>query len=395
MMMLNGLVLVILDYSQPENFALAMYSMFSNGVANSSSFDGIEIIAGTNQETMDNAIEALDKKLENYISLHKDWFDTTPRSGDPDPDAGLYPPPTKLFYMNADGEVDESKGILGAFNHTDNSVTSLAELISLSPDTGSAGAIEATLNNWDTASINEKLPIIQYFVHSELYEAVQGGMQSDSGIIHPDPVLNMFTSDNKKENPFIGSISSGSYAEDNFQEATFPLVQEFLAWEREGTVINDDSGYPFTGTQSLGTAFNAAPNQFQQILDLFLQHVEKNVPRYVEDNRSLVDLFSTDSVLPEQTGSNIESALYQDISSRSFDTISVTQNNLNRGISKLKNPVLIDMLNQTVIRNQEFPDYVENDKINVIHGFDPEKNDFVEDFPTLDIRDYELFFKTL
>ncbi len=395
-----------LDYSDPENFALAMFSMFTNGVTNNTSLVDIngdgnftqdELVNGTNLDTMNDAVEALDKKVEDYIEMHKLWYDTIPRSGTPDGDAGLYPPAFQLFYMNGAGEVDESKGLLGAFSLADNTVTSLAELISFSPDTPDIVTIENILNNWDTATTAEKLPIMKFFAHSELYSAVQGGMNADSGINHPNPILQQFTSDNRKTNPFVDFIATGSYAEDNYVEEKFPLLQDFLAWERDGTVIQDDEGFQFTGTQDLGKAFAPAtiPNQFQQILDLYLQHVEKNVPRYVEDNRTLIDLFASDSILPGQDLADVEKSLYQDINQKSFDTISATQNNLNRGISKVKDPALMDILNQTLIRRQEYPTYTESDKISVIHGFNPVQNDFVAGFPTMDIRDFDMFFKTL
>lgn len=395
-----------LDYSDPENFALAMFSMFTNGVTNNTSFVDIngdgnftqdELVNGTNLDTMNDAVEALDKKVEDYIEMHKLWYDTIPRSGTPDGDAGLYPPAFQLFYMNGAGEVDESRGVLGAFSLADDTVTSLAELISFSPDTPDVVTVENILNNWDTATTAEKLPIMKFFAHSELYSAVQGGMNADSGINHPNPILQQFTSDNRKTNPFVDFIATGSYAEDNYVEEKFPLLQDFLAWERDGTVIQDDEGFQFTGTQDLGKAFAPAttPNQFQQILDLYLQHVEKNVPRYVEDNRTLIDLFASDSILPGQDLADVEKSLYQDINQKSFDTISATQNNLNRGISKVKDPALMDILNQTLIRRQEHPTYTEGDKISVINGFNPVQNDFVAGFPTMDIRDFDMFFKTL
>lgn len=386
----------LLDYNDPENFALAMFSIFTNEITNNSSHDGTDYTFGTKVDTLDDAVSSLDKKIEDYIELHKKWYDTIPRKGEPDAAAGLYPPAFQLFYMNGAGEVDESKGVLGAFSLADENVTSLAELISFSPDTPDVVRVETILNNWDTATTAEKLPIMKFFAHSELYSAVQGGMNSDSGINHPNSVIHKFTSDNRKSNPFIDYVSTGSYADDNYQEEKFPLLQDFLAWERNGTVITDDSGYRFTGTQKLGDAFTTGvPNQFQQLLDLYLQHVEKNVPRYVEDNRTVLDLFASNSELPGQDGLNVETAIYKDIATKSYDTISVTQNNLNRGISKARDPVLIDMLNQTVVRMQEFPDYTEADKTNVINGFDPVKNDFVAGFPTLDIRDYDQYFKIL
>ncbi|NQY80330.1 MAG: hypothetical protein HRT47_08460 [Candidatus Caenarcaniphilales bacterium] len=438
-----------LDFSDKETLALAMYSILTLGASNDSknfdrNGDGLVDPGDVSSiNTLDDAFQALDNKISDFLYLSKDYYDLPPASreigGDPDND--IFPPSISLLYINSSGEIDESRGLFGSFNPSDPGITSLADLISLSPDVindlqslpliggfaaDSLLGINYILDNWNDPSITiqYKKPIMQYFVHSELYTNVASGLNTDAGISHPNSLINKFTSDNSSGNPFIGVITSGTPGDDDFREQRFPLLKDFLEWERNGvTQIVDDDGFIFTGPQELGKSFGGtSPNQFQQLLDLFLQHVEANVPRYIEDNRTILDLFATGSLvdLPNQEhgltnlnlpNAQVEQELYKSIKDKSIDALSASQNYLSRGIYKADSPILLDIFNQTLLRKQEYDSHTDSnpdagDEINLINsvndsgdivspGSEPEKNGFVANFPPLDIRDFDMYFKAM
>ena len=72
--------------------------------------------------------------------------------------------------------------------------------------------------------------------------------------------------------------------------------------------------------------------QMMQLMDLFLENFDITANRYVEDKRTLVDLFSGKLLTTTGENAEVQKTLFQNINSATKDISSQIKNTLTRGV---------------------------------------------------------------
>ena len=326
-----------------------------------------------NLATMAAAEEALKFQVGDYINTFKNWYDEPVATREAieefdlkvltDKDDDVFVPDLKLMHVNTvTGEVEEALGTFGAFDPNTNPMN-LAQFVqanTLDPILGtqySLTAINETLDNWDgtkpapapAPDPNIQQSIIDLYSHSFMYQSLQSRFASDSGIATKDIRMHNFIQEKDPNfNPFLiqtvttlpdGSSEFGSQA----------LFGDFLTWEATG-------GFPDGTADPNGTvAHLRGDNQFEKITDMFLEQFDIRSARYVEDNRTLVDLFTGN--LSQLSGDNtsLNDTLFASMRDVTGSIQSQTRNLLQRGIEdSLDNDFMMSLFDSTAVRPEDY-----------------------------------------
>jgi hypothetical protein len=180
------------------------------------------------------------------------------------------------------------------------------------------------------------------------------------------------------------------------------------------------------------TANTHVSNQMMQLMDLFLENFDITTNRYIEDKRTLIDLFSGKLLKTAGENAEVQKSLFQNISSATKDISSQIKNTLTRGIPEsAESQFTLDLFNQTAVRKEDYglspnpADPTKNflpsswanmkDKFlpamyyynpanptpvsgsdeanNTLNDTTIAKNGLPAGFPIMDVRDFDQFFK--
>ena len=334
-----------------------------------------------NMQTMTAAKESLDQQAALYILATREWYDADPadrESREDMPDFTLY-------------ESDGVGNVIGPIDF-DSDPRDLSEIIA---DNSSLDLTTANdvLNDWDNpAYSSEREEITKYYAQSLMFASMESSFASSSGIATKNIQMHNVIQDNDPStNPFLTDLG-----EDNVDVD----LNSFLAWE------------------SANVGHLRGTDQFSQLTDIFLENFDIRSPKYIEDNRTLVDLFTGKLNTAPGDNSALDETLFQSISDASNDITNQTRNLLTRGIDgSADNQLMLDLFNQTAVRVEDygpnyFPDNWENKKEQyepaiystitdisdpnyVETSFDPVEARLPTGFPVMDLRDFEEYFTIL
>ena len=387
-------------------------------------------IRAINTATAVSARNSLKNIAGNYFKDSTNWYNSFPRNLDPKALAPTPKPPAFLLGKSAGiGEIDYTNynGSYGAFKATDTG--SLASLIFDATDINAAD-FYLTLNNWGWDGITPSPgstgypaskddhdtnvdKITKYYTQSYISSSItstfgkkDAAISTKSFLIHE--ALNNL---NPSQNPYLQEVGG----EDDKDVVKF---KELLA---------DASGYLRSPENTVNTNVSI---QMMQLMDLFLENFDITANRYVEDKRTLVDLFSGKLLTTPGENAEVQKTLFQNINSATKDISSQIKNTLTRGIPEsAESQFTLDLFNQTAVRKEDYglspnpadpskhflPSSWENNKDkylpamyyynasathtitadeanNTLNGADA-KNGLPAGFPIMDVRDFDQFFK--
>ncbi|MFZ4085134.1 MAG: hypothetical protein ACOYK1_06320 [Vampirovibrionia bacterium] len=372
-----------------------------------------------NTATAESARNSLKNIAGNYFKDNEAWYNSFPRNLDPKALPPTPKPPAFLLSKSASGKIDYTlDGSYGAFKATDTG--NLASLISDATDIGTTD-VTATLKNWNlgpppgisamTHSSNIDR-ITKYYTQSYISSSItstfgkkDAAISTKSFLIHE--ALNNL---NPSQNPYLEEVGG----EDDKDVVKF------------NDLLADASGY----LRSPGNTANThVSNQMTQLMDLFLENFDIKTNRYVEDKRTLVDLFSGKLLKTAGENAEVQKTLFQNINSATKDISSQIKNTLTRGVpNSAESQFTLDLFNQTAVRKEDYglspnpadptqhflPSSWANNKDkylpamyyynplnpnpsgdaanNTLNGTDA-KNGLPAGFPIMDVRDFDQFFK--
>jgi hypothetical protein len=373
-------------------------------------------IRAINTATAESARNSLKNIAGNYFKDNEAWYNSFPRNLDPKALPPTPKPPAFLLSKSASGKIDYTlDGSYGAFKATDTG--NLASLISDATGIGTTD-VTATLKNWNlgpppgisamTHSSNID-KITKYYTQSYISGSItstfgkkDSAISTKSFLIHE--ALNNL---NPSQNPYLEEVGG----EDDKDVVKF------------NDLLSDASGY-------LRSPGNTANTQMMQLMDLFLENFDITANRYVEDKRTLVDLFSGKLLTTPGENAEVQKTLFQNINSATKDISSQIKNTLTRGIPEsAESQFTLDLFNQTAVRKEDYglspnpadpskhflPSSWENNKDkylpamyyyklgttptigsdeanNTLNGTNA-KNGLPAGFPIMDVRDFDQFFK--
>ena len=92
-----------------------------------------------------------------------------------------------------------------------------------------------------------------------------------------------------------------------------------------------------------------------QLMDMFLENFDISSARYVEDKRTLVDLFTGKLVNAAGDNKELTKLLFQNISDAANDIAAQSKNILTRGVADaVENQFMLDLFNQTALRKEDY-----------------------------------------
>ncbi len=370
--------------------------------------DTANALRAANEQMMNNALTALEQQTYDYLISSKAWYDSAPPRN-VNSAVSPAPPSFLLSKMNAAGTIDYSNydGNYGTFDPS--STDNLASLIASGTGLSTAQVID-TLNNWTNAAYQANVnKITAYYTQSYLNASIASSFpQEDSSLATKNFFLhNAFSNKEPGDNPYLTSDKVLK-----FDQVLTDIPADYLR-APENT--------PVTGIST----------QMMQLMDMFLENFDISSARYVEDKRTLVDLFTGKLVNAAGDNKELTKLLFQNISDAADDIAAQSKNILTRGVADaVENQFMLDLFNQTALRKEDYglspnpadptqsflPSYwadkkdkffpahyyfdpvsayapTDLDKAN--HNFDPTKNGLPTDFPIMDLRDFNEFFKAI
>lgn len=349
----------------------------------------------------------------NYFTDSKAWYDSVPAPSRNLSTANLPTPPSFFLSKSTSGTINYSNydGSYGVFKPTEpGTLTSL-----ISDATGlSASDVNSTLTNWNTTANPDYVDkITKYYTQSYINASItstfgkkDAAISTKSFLIH-EALNNLEPS----QNPYL-------------QEAGDKDVVKFDKLLSDVT----PSGYLRSSGNPTGTYMS---NQMTQLMDLFLENFDITASRYVEDKRTLVDLFSGKLLKTAGENTEVQKTLFQNINSATKDITSQIKNALTRGIAEsAESQFTLDLFNQTAVRKEDYglspnpadttkhflpsgwantkdkflpamyyynpannpPISGSDEANNTLNGTDA-KNGLPAGFPIMDVRDFDQFFK--
>ncbi|NBV98953.1 MAG: hypothetical protein EBR67_05515, partial [Proteobacteria bacterium] len=324
----------------------------------------------------------------------------------------------------------------GAFKATDTG--SLADLISQATgiDTNDVTAIIENWNwNWngvdaiptgiDKLTFDDNVEkITKYYTQSYISASItstfgkkDAAISTKSFLIHE--ALNNL---NPLQNPYLEEVGG----EDDKDVVKTPTSKK-LKVVKFDKLLKDTSGYLRSSGNPTQTYMS---NQMMQLMDLFLENFDITANRYVEDKRTLVDLFSGKLLTTTGENAEVQKTLFQNINSATKDISSQIKNTLTRGVpNSAESQFTLDLFNQTAVRKEDYglspnpadltqhflPSSWANNKDkylpamyyynanpnhtitadeanNTLNGTNA-KNGLPAGFPIMDVRDFDQFFK--
>ena len=376
-------------------------------------------IRAINTATAVSARNSLKNIAGSYFKDSTNWYNSFPRNLDPKALAPTPKPPAFLLGKSNNGEINYSNydGSYGAFKATDTG--SLADLIFQATGINAAEATALIANwNWsgtlpapagiNALTFNDNVDkITKYYTQSYISSSItstfgkkDSAISTKSFLIHE--ALNNL---NPLQNPYL-------------EEAGDKDVVKF------DKLLTDTSGY-------LRSAQDPANNQMMKLMDLFLENFDITANRYVEDKRTLVDLFSGKLLTTTGENAEVQKSLFQNVRSATKDISSQIKNTLTRGIPEsAESQFTLDLFNQTAVRKEDYglspnpadptknflPSSWANNKdkyLPAMYYYNPAnpypisgsdeanntlngtnaKNGLPAGFPIMDVRDFDQFFK--
>jgi hypothetical protein len=390
------------------------------GQYNSSAPSAVRTI---NNQTAATARNNLKNIAGSYFQNSQAWYNSpAPRNA-----GSLTPPAFLLSKSTGIGEIDYTNynGSYGAFKATDTG--SLASLISDATGIGTTD-VTAIIANWNwngvgapptginALTFNDNIDkITKYYTQSYISASItstfgkkDSAISTKSFLIHE--ALNNL---DPLQNPYL-------------EEAGDKDVVRF------DKLLTDTSGY----LRSPGdTANTHVSDQMMRLMDLFLENFDITANRYVEDKRTLVDLFSGKLLKTAGENAEVQKSLFQNINSATKDISSQIKNTLTRGIPEsAESQFTLDLFNQTAVRKEDYglspipaaladldpskhflPSSWANNKdkfLPAMYYYNPSnltpsgdeanntlnditiaKNGLPAGFPIMDVRDFDQFFK--
>jgi hypothetical protein len=369
-----------------------------------------------NNATAEKALTSLKNIAGSYFTDSIAWYDSPlPRNLNPN---ATPKPPAFLLSKSTNGTIDYSTydGSYGAFKATDPGT--LAQLIFQA--TGiPVGDVNNTITNWNTlppgnANVEK---ITKYYTQSYISSSITSSF-------------------GKKD----AALSTKNFLIHEALNNLDPLQNPYLEEAGDTDVVKFDSllaevapsGYLRSSEDPTNTHMS---NQMTQLMDLFLENFDIKTNRYVEDKRTLVDLFSGKLLKTAGENAEVQKSLFQNINSATKDLSSQVKNTLTRGIpNPAESQFTLDLFNQTAVRKEDYglspipaaladldpskhflPSSWANNKDkflpamyyynplnlnpsgdeanNTLNDITIAKNGLPAGFPIMDVRDFDQFFK--
>ena len=369
-------------------------------------------IRNLNNITAQAARNNLKSIAGNYFTESKAWYDSVPAPSRNLSTANLPTPPSFFLSKSTNGTINYSNydGSYGVFKPTEPGT--LTSLISDATDL-SASDVDSTLTNWNTtANPNYVDRIIQYYTQSYLNASITSTFGKKDAAISTKNFLIHEALNNLDplQNPYL-------------QEAVDPDDKDVVKFDK---LLLDvaPSGYLRSSADPTATYMS---NQMTQLMDLFLENFDITASRYVEDKRTLVDLFSGKLLKTAGENTEVQKTLFQNINSATKDITSQIKNALTRGIAEsAESQFTLDLFNQTAVRKEDYglsPNPADTTKHFLPSGWantkdkflpamyyynlenptpsgdeanytlNSSKNGLPAGFPIMDVRDFDQFFK--
>jgi hypothetical protein len=379
-------------------------------------------VRSANDLTAESARNNLKNIAGTYFTDSQAWYNSpAPRNA-----SNLTPPAFFLGKSTSIGEINYSNydGSYGAFKATDTG--SLADLISQATGINTTD-VTATLSNWTWDGFTLPQP--------------PGSLNGATHSVNVDKITKYYTQSyisasmtstfGKKDS----AISTKNFLIHEALNNLDPLQNPYLKEAGDKDVIKFDkllNEVPLGYLRSPGdTANTHVSNQMMQLMDLFLENFDITTNRYIEDKRTLVDLFSGKLLTTTGENAEVQKSLFQNISSATKDISSQIKNTLTRGIPEsAESQFTLDLFNQTAVRKEDYglspnpadpsehflPSYWANNKdkfLPAMYYYNPAnptpvsgsdeanntlngtnaKNGLPAGFPIMDLRDFDQFFK--
>jgi hypothetical protein len=362
-----------------------------------------------NLTTMYKAEKRLEDRAKSYFSVAQAWYDTPPGPAR----SGLTAPSFPLSRVNGTSGINYGQnsaplstyGVVRA-DESDNFNSLISAATGLSIPTFDVW--------WEGASPANKEAVIKYYMHSSLNYSITSGFAGD------DPQF-------RTKNPMLYASLK------NKNDPSSPYVVNWAEAENGAKTLK--FGNILTNMAAANYLRPPVADQFFQLTDLFLESFDITTPRYVKDQRTLIDVLTGN--LNIDPNSSIDKILFNNLNEISQNIGIQAQNFLRRGIpAALNSKFSIELFNHTAVRKEDYglspipdqpdstflPSYWENrkeqffpafyyyDAVNNSYtppiddpneedmknnNFDPEANGLPSGFPIMDIRDFDLFFKAL
>ena len=391
--------------------AIAITQQKLVGSITSADSDSIRTLNNITAQAARNNLKSI---AGNYFKESRAWYESVPAPSRNLSTANLPTPPSFFLSKSTNGTINYSNydGSYGVFKPTEpGTLTSL-----ISDATGlSASDVDSTLTDWNNPANSDYVDkITKYYTQSY----INASITSTFG---------------KKD----AAISTKNFliheALNNLDPLQNPYLQE--AGDRKIVVKFDKllsdvtpSGYLRSSADPTATYMS---NQMTQLMDLFLENFDITASRYVEDKRTLVDLFSGKLLTSSGENTEVKKMLFQNINSATKDITSQIKNALTRGIAEsAESQFTLDLFNQTAVRKEDYglspnpadttkhflpsswantkdkflpamyyynlannpPISGSDEANNTLNGTDA-KNGLPAGFPIMDVRDFDQFFK--
>jgi hypothetical protein len=396
-------------------FDMVAIAITQQKLVGSVTFADSNSIRNLNNITAQAARNSLKSIAGNYFTESKAWYDSVPAPSRNLSTASLPTPPSFFLSTSTNGTINYSNydGSYGVFKPTEpGTLTSL-----ISNATGlSTADVNATLTNWNTtANPNYVERITQYYTQSYINASITSTFGKKDAAISTKNFLIHEALNNLEpsQNPYIQEV-------DDPATKGKKIVVEF------DKLLGDvaPSGY-------LRSSVDPVNTQMTQLMDLFLENFDITASRYVEDKRTLVDLFSGKLLKTAGENTEVQKTLFQNINSATKDITSQIKNALTRGIAEsAESQFTLDLFNQTAVRKEDYglspnpadpsehflpnawantkdkflpamyyynpannPPISGSDEANNTLNGPAAKNGLPAGFPIMDVRDFDQFFK--
>lgn len=393
------------------------------GQYNSSAPSAVRTI---NNQTAATARNNLKNIAGSYFQNSQAWYDSgTPRNLD----ANTVPkPPSFLLSKSNNGEINYNNydGSYGAFKAADTGT--LGSLIFQATGINATEA-NAIIANWNwngtlpaPAGINALTfsdnvdKITKYYTQSYISASItstfgkkDSAISTKSFLIH-EALNNLDPS----QNPYLEEAGDKDV-----------VKKDVVKFDK---LLADTSGYLRSAEDTPNTHVS---DQMMKLMDLFLENFDITANRYVEDKRTLVDLFSGKLLTTTGENAEVQKSLFQNVRSATKDISSQIKNTLTRGIPEsAESQFTLDLFNQTAVRKEDYglspnpadptknflPSFWANNKdkyLPAMYYYNPAnltpandsdeakntlngtnaKNGLPAGFPIMDVRDFDQFFK--
>ena len=370
-------------------------------------------IRRANERTMQAAERSLAIQTKEYLEANLPWYNSPNRIA---PDAPA-PPPFPLAKSHSGtityATTDYPFPSYGGFkpDDTDNMFDLIREATGL--NFNNDGNFKDLLDNWDDPDrADDVKKLTEYYAQSYMNYSITSTFAAE------EPSL-------ATKNLFLHNVLSNKTNEISEYQGywiDYPHHGKFFKLLNFERVLSD-----MVPTDYL----RGETNQMLNLADLFLENFDITANRYIEDNRTLVDCLS--GKLNKNQQSNLDNILFQSISDAVQDISSQAKSTLSRGLSNtvMKSQFTLDIVNQTSVRKEDyglspvpgtpgenfFPDNYNKERFlpahyyydstnlytprstthpdEAQHTFNPSSNGLPSDFPVMDIRDFDEFFKVI